>query len=72
MVQQVKNPALSLQQLGQLLWHGFNSWSRNFHMSWAQPKTNKQREILLHVLKETFSMDTNCIIVRNGKIIINS
>ena len=37
MAQRVKDPVLSLQQLGSLLWHRFDSWPRNFHMPWAQP-----------------------------------
>ena len=28
--------ALSLQQLGLLLWYGFGPWPRNFHMPWVQ------------------------------------
>ena len=35
--QGVKDPALSLQQLGQLLWHTFHPWPANFHMPWAWP-----------------------------------
>ena len=31
-VQQVKYSALSVQQLGLLLWHRFTPWPRNFHM----------------------------------------
>ena len=38
--QWVKDPALSLQWLWLLLWHGFDPWPRNFHMPWAQPKKN--------------------------------
>ena len=34
MVQWVKDLASSLQQLGSLLWHGFNSWPTNFHLPW--------------------------------------
>ena len=30
---------MSLQWLGSLLWHGFDSWPRNFYMPWAQQKT---------------------------------
>ena len=30
--QQVTDPALSLQQLGSLLWHRFDPWPGNFHM----------------------------------------
>ena len=36
--QRVKDPVLSLQQLGLLLWHGFDPWPQNFHMLWAWPK----------------------------------
>ena len=28
----VKDPVLSVQWLKSLLWHGFNPWTRNFHM----------------------------------------
>ena len=38
MAQGVKDPALSLQQLGPLLWHGFSPWPRNFHMLWGMAK----------------------------------
>ena len=38
--QQVKNLALSLQQLGSLLWHGFDPWPGKFFMLQAQPKKN--------------------------------
>ena len=31
----VKDPALSLQQLRSLLWHGFDPWPGNFCMSWV-------------------------------------
>jgi len=36
--QWLKELALSLQQLGSLLWCGFDIWLRNFHMPWAWPK----------------------------------
>ena len=39
-VQQVKDPALSLLWLRSLAWHGFNLQPRNFHMPWAWPKKN--------------------------------
>ena len=35
MVQQVKDPELSLQQLGSLLWLRFDPWPGNFHMQWV-------------------------------------
>ena len=37
MAQWVKDPALSLQQLGWLLRHGFSPWHGNFRMPWALP-----------------------------------
>lgn len=43
-VQPVKDLVLSLKQLGSVLWHGFNPWPGNFHMTWVQPKIrNKVR-----------------------------
>ena len=41
--QWVKDPALSLQRLGSLLWCGLDPWPGNFHMPWAQPKYKKYR-----------------------------
>ena len=42
MVQQVKNSALSLQQLGLLLWHRLDHWPGNFLMLqvWTKNKQN--------------------------------
>ena len=34
----VKDLALSLQWLGLLLGHGFESWARNFYMLWVRPE----------------------------------
>ena len=44
----VKDPALSLQWLGSLLWHGFSPWPGNFHMVWARPK---KKFLFLHLDK---------------------
>ena len=33
--QHVKDPALSPQQLGLLLWRGFDPWPGNFHVLWV-------------------------------------
>ena len=41
MAQQTKDPALSLQPLGLLLWCGFNPWPRNFHLLWCSKKKKK-------------------------------
>ena len=41
MARQVKDPVL-LQQLGLLLWHGFDSWLGNLCRLQVWPKTNKQ------------------------------
>ena len=42
MAQQVKDPALSLQQLGSLLWCGLDHWSGNFHMPSVWPKKERK------------------------------
>ena len=42
MVQWVKDPVLSLQLLGSLLWHGFDPWSWEFHV----PRAYGQKENL--------------------------
>ena len=44
MGQQVKDPALSLQWLGSLLWCRFDPWPRDFHMPWTWPKQNKRKK----------------------------
>ena len=36
-MQWVKDPVLSLQGIGSLLWHGFDPWPRIFHMPRAWP-----------------------------------
>ena len=38
MVQWVKDPTLSVQWLGSLLWLGFDPRPENFHMPWMWPK----------------------------------
>ena len=45
-VQQVKDLALLLQQLGLLLRWALDPWPGNFHMLWVQPK-NKTKQNLL-------------------------
>ena len=44
MVQQVKDPVLSLPWLGLLLRLGFDPWPRNFHTPWVRPKIIKRKE----------------------------
>ena len=44
MVQQVKDPGLSLQQCKSLLWCEFDPWSGSFHMLRAQPKGDRKKE----------------------------
>ena len=44
MAQWVGDPVSSL------LWCGFDTWPRNFHMSWVQPKKRKFYSVS-HVLK---------------------
>ena len=40
MAQGVKDPELSLPQLGLLLWHGFDPWPGNFCMLWCSNNNN--------------------------------
>ena len=40
MLQWVRDPALSLQCLGLLLWCGFDPWPGNFHMPQEWPNTH--------------------------------
>ena len=47
-VQQVKDPALSLMQLWSLQWHRFYLWPRNFHMPQAQPEKKKKKKAAYH------------------------
>ena len=50
MVQQVKDLVLSLQQLGLLLWRGFDPWPRNFHiLQEGERKKKKKRMWLYHL-----------------------
>ena len=49
--QQFKDLALSLQWFGSLVWHGCDTWPRNFCGSWVLPrkkpkKTNKKKKVL--------------------------
>ena len=60
-VEQGKDLALSLQQLGWLLWHRFNPWPGNFHMPQAGPKKKKgitaiRIENLIHKWKRDCSL----------------
>ena len=45
MAQQVKDPALSPQPPGSLLWHRFDPWPGNFHMPgvWQKKKKKKKK-----------------------------
>ena len=47
MVHQVKDPALSLQWLGLLLWLRFNPWPGNFLRLWGQGKKKAPLKVLL-------------------------
>ena len=44
MAQQVKDLVLSLQQLGLLLWRGFDPWPRNFHILQEGERKKKKKE----------------------------
>ena len=48
MAQQVKDLVLSLQQLGLLLWRGFDPWPRNFHiLQEGERKKKKKKNVTL-------------------------
>ena len=59
MAQQVKDPPLSLQQLGSLLWRMFDPWPRNFCVPWAWPKKKKQKQ--KQQTMKTSSERLNCL-----------
>ena len=58
-VQQVKDPMLSLQQLGVLLWHGFDPWPGNLHMPQVWP--NKVKQNTVKKKKKSFAWAVFCI-----------
>ena len=45
MAQWVKDSALSLLCLWLVLWLGFNTWPRNFHMPWVWQKEKEKKAI---------------------------
>ena len=49
MMQWVRNVA-SMQQLGSLLWQGFDPQPRNFHMPWVGPKKKQRPKKPPHVI----------------------
>ena len=56
----VRDPELSL------LWLGFDTWPRNFHMLWAQPKnkktkTNKQKQKTKKQKRKTRALESDQI-----------
>ena len=54
MAQQLRYPALALQQLGLLLRHGFDPWPANFHIPRVRPKEKRKNGI--KKMKETFGL----------------
>ena len=44
MVQRVKDPALSLQWLGSLLWREFDPWPGKFYILRMKPKKKKKKK----------------------------
>lgn len=44
----IKDPALSLQQFGSLLWYRFDSWPSNFHMQQVLHKETKTNTKPIH------------------------
>ena len=62
--QQVRDPALSVLWFKLLPWHGFNPWSRNFHMPWIW--TKKKEVILTH---EGLYMGAQVATFRTAKLV---
>ena len=54
LAQRIKDPMLSLQWLGWLLWHGFNPWPRNFHTPRVRPKESYIAQRQKNRLKHNF------------------
>lgn len=54
--QQVKDPALSRQQLWLLLWLELDTWPGNFHMLRSQPKKKKKKMLMTSALCCTFNV----------------
>ena len=66
MAQQVKDPALSQQQLRSLLWRRYDPWPRNFHVAWVQPRRKKKWDIawVIHSWLLTYILCTWSWLVR--------
>lgn len=45
MVQWVKDPMVSLQWLGSMLWPGLNSWPGNFHVHRSSQRRKEKRGV---------------------------
>lgn len=60
--------ALSLLQLGLLLWDGFDPWARNLHMLWACPLQKKKKKSLVTIQKVPPPQDlkSNIVICYSG------
>ena len=57
MAQQVKDLALSQQQLESLLWHELDPWSGNFHMPRMCKKKKKKKK--KNFMKQTYQLRDN-------------
>ena len=51
----VKDPGLSLQQFGLLLWCMFDPWLRNFHIPQAQPNKQTNKSPRLQAVLQSYS-----------------
>ena len=52
----VKDPVLSLLWLRSLLWHGFQPWTKNFHMPQALPEKKKKKGVVFDNYAEISKM----------------
>ena len=60
MTQWVKDPALSLQQLGLLLWCRFDPWPGNLHMPQVWPPQKRVSIITLFTIRIGVEMSSHC------------
>ena len=61
MAQQVKEPALSLQQFGLLLWCRLDPWPGKLHMLQARPKQKEEEnEIKGSISSNSFKHNLQC------------
>ena len=76
LVQQVKDPVLSLQWLGSLLWYRLDPWPRNFHIPhrYCQKQKQKPKHRMMGLYgRYIFNFLSNCLTVfQSGCTVLHS